>query len=116
MATLEDYLSFFEKGKSPISYNAIRISIGDWLLRRPVRTYSGVRLAMPCAGVQESPPCIIHSLIRMARTRIPITLPRRLSAWTLLLLVLRMGGLMTFSHHPDEPAPPRRVRMRGEHG
>src|SRR5512136_734205 len=28
-ATLEDYLSFFEKGKSPISYNAIRISIAS---------------------------------------------------------------------------------------
>ena len=27
--TLEDYLSFFEKGKSPISYNAIRISIAS---------------------------------------------------------------------------------------
>jgi DNA-directed RNA polymerase subunit beta' len=28
-ATLEDYLSFYEKGKSPISYNAIRISIAS---------------------------------------------------------------------------------------
>jgi DNA-directed RNA polymerase subunit beta' len=28
-AILEDYLSFFEKGKSPISYNAIRISIAS---------------------------------------------------------------------------------------
>ncbi len=28
-ATLEDYLSFFEKGKSPINYNAIRISIAS---------------------------------------------------------------------------------------
>src|SRR4030065_2049327 len=27
--TLEDYLSFFEKGKSPINYNAIRISIAS---------------------------------------------------------------------------------------
>jgi DNA-directed RNA polymerase subunit beta' len=27
--TLEDYLSFFEKGKSPISYNAIRISVAS---------------------------------------------------------------------------------------
>jgi DNA-directed RNA polymerase subunit beta' len=27
--TLEDYLSFYEKGKSPISYNAIRISIAS---------------------------------------------------------------------------------------
>jgi DNA-directed RNA polymerase subunit beta' len=28
-ATLEDYLSFYEKGKSPINYNAIRISIAS---------------------------------------------------------------------------------------
>ncbi len=33
----------------------------------------------------------------MARSSLPFTPPRRLSAWTLLLFALRLGGLMTFS-------------------